>query len=223
MNSGKWIVLLGAPGCGKGTQSELLVNSDFSFKVICVGDILRENLQTVVPQLGKTVGEIIGNGTLLPDAVIVDFVKNAMAKIDDFLNTNLIFDGFPRTLGQAEALLTMTKALGHKISHVINFEIDDDVLVKRITGRSKCKDCGKIYNDYFSKPKISGVCDICGCKEFVRRSDDNETALNKRLSEYYSKTQPLIEFYKNLNLLYSVKADTDTSIVYKNVTEILSR
>lgn len=223
MNSGKWIVLLGAPGCGKGTQGELLVNSGFSFKVICVGDILRENLQTIVPQLGKTVGEIIGGGTLLPDSVIVDLVKNAMSQMNDVLNANIIFDGFPRTIGQAEALSNMTKSLGHKISHVINFEIDDAVLVKRITGRSKCKNCGKIYNDYFSKPKVSGVCDVCGCKEFVRRDDDNETALKKRLSEYYSKTQPLIEFYKNLGLLHSVNADAGTATVYKTVVEILSK
>lgn len=223
MNSGKWIVLLGAPGCGKGTQSELLVTSDFSFKVICVGDILRSNLKTVVPQLGKPVGEIIGRGTLLPDDVIVYFVKDAMSKMDNVLNTNLIFDGFPRTIGQGEALAKMTKSLGHEISHVINFEIDDVILTKRVAGRSKCKSCEKIYNDYFNKPKVLGVCDVCGCKEFVRRKDDNEEVLKNRLSEYYSKTKPLIEFYKNLGLLFSVNADAETATVYKDIIEILSK
>lgn len=221
MINGKWIVLLGAPGCGKGTQCELLINSEFHFKTICVGDILRNNKELVIQPLGKTVKEILGRGVLLPDSAIIELIKSALAKIENVITQNLIFDGFPRTIGQAEALDKITAEFGQKISNVINFAITDDRLMKRILGRFSCQNCGKIYNDYSSKPLREGVCDICGHQEFNRRKDDNEKSLSVRLQEYHDKTQPLINFYEKAGTLKSINANNDKATINKEIISLL--
>ncbi len=221
MKNGKWIVLLGVPGCGKGTQCELLKNSNLDFKVICVGDVLRSNNSMLIPQLGKTVSEILGRGILLPDDAIIDLVKSELSKMSNVKNHNLIFDGFPRTIGQAEALTKVASDFNQKISYALSFDIPDDLLIKRITGRYSCKNCGKIYNDYFFKPEKEGVCDICGSSEFNRRKDDNENSLSVRLGEYHSKTQPLIDFYKNQGVIYSINADRNASDIHNEILSIL--
>ena len=128
MKNGKWIVLLGVPGCGKGTQCELLKNSNLDFKVICVGDVLRSNNSMLIPQLGKTVSEILGRGILLPDEAIIDLVKSELSKMSNVKNHNLIFDGFPRTIGQAEALTKVASDFNQKISYALSFDIPDDLL-----------------------------------------------------------------------------------------------
>ncbi|MDR0942381.1 MAG: nucleoside monophosphate kinase [Holosporales bacterium] len=205
-NNGLWIVFLGAPGCGKGTQAESLI-SENNFTVICVGDILRNSKGKVVQEFGKTVGELVDAGILLPDDVISNFVRDELKKISNVASKNILFDGFPRTLGQAEALSKLSEEFGKSISKVLNFVIDDEVIFKRILGRYKCAKCGKIYNDFFLKPKVDNTCDVCGGNEFSRRADDNKESLQKRLSEYYEKTRPLIDFYLRLNVLCDVKAD----------------
>lgn len=224
---GKWVVLLGAPGCGKGTQSEYLISSDFNFKVVSVGEILRHNKSTVVPGQVKTIGEIIGAGLLLPDEVVTGVVKLELTKMESLMGAigeqNIIFDGFPRTIGQAKALDELAKEFHNSIEYVINFEIKEDVLFKRILGRYKCSNCGKIYNDYFLPTKVSGVCDQCGGKEFSRRMDDNENSLRVRIIEYYKNTYPLINFYKESNTLYNVNAENEFEQVKDCVLKILNK
>lgn len=221
MINGKWIVLLGAPGCGKGTQCESLKNSDLAFKAVCVGDVLRSNVNMVISQLGKTVSEILGRGVLLPDEAIIDLVKSELSKMKKASSQNLIFDGFPRTIGQAKALTDMLKNFGQKIAYAINFEIPDDLLIKRITGRYICATCGKIYNEYSCKPEVSGICDICGGKDFKWRKDDNENALAVRLKEYHTKTHPLIEYYDSQNVLVRINADRSASSIHNELLSIL--
>ena len=224
---GKWVVLLGAPGCGKGTQSEYLIASDFNFKVVSVGEILRHNKSTIVPGQVKTIGEIIGAGLLLPDEVVTGVVRLELQKMESLMGNlteqNIIFDGFPRTIGQAKALNELSKEFKNSIDYVINFEIKEDVLFKRIIGRYKCSNCGKIYNDYFLQPKNSGVCDQCGGKEFNRRMDDNADSLRVRIVEYYKNTYPLINFYKELNTLYNIDAEKEFEQVKDCVLKILNK
>ena len=224
---GKWVVLLGAPGCGKGTQSEYLIESDFKFKVVSVGEILRHNKSTIVPGQVKTIGEIIGAGLLLPDEVVTGVVKLELSKMESLMGAiaeqNIIFDGFPRTIGQATALNELANEFHNSIDYVINFEIKEDVLFKRILGRYKCSNCGKIYNDYFLPTKVSGICDQCGGKEFNRRMDDNEESLKTRIIEYYKNTYPLINFYKEAHTLYNVNAENEFEQVKECVLKILNK
>lgn len=220
-SSSLWIVLLGAPGCGKGTQAEFLVSQN-GFSIISVGDLLRTNKAKVVGDTGKTIGDIIGGGALLPDQIVMDLVEEELLKIEDVASKNLIFDGFPRTVGQAESLNSLIAKFEKKIDCVLNFVIDDEVIKKRILGRYKCAKCGKIYNDFFLKPAHDGVCDVCGSRDFIRRSDDNEESLQKRLSEYHGKTVVLREFYESLNVLKNVNADADFSEVRKSVLSSLN-
>ncbi len=227
IKKGKWVVLLGAPGCGKGTQSEYLIASDLNFKVVSVGEILRHNKSTIVPGQVKTIGELIGAGLLLPNEVVIGVVKIELSKMNSMMGAigeqNIIFDGFPRTIKQAEALDELAKEFNNSIDYVINFEIKEDVLFKRILGRYKCSNCGRIYNDYFLPTKVSGVCDYCGGTAFDRRMDDNEESLKVRITEYYKNTYPLIDFYKKSNTLYNINADDEFEHVKNCVLEILNK
>ena len=223
MNKGKWIILLGAPGCGKGTQAEYLINSTFEFEVISVGNILRESKSTLVPGRNKTIGELIGAGMLLPDEVVVELVCRELLKINSVATRNLIFDGYPRTIGQAETLNVVTNEFGNSISYVLNFEINNEILLKRIFGRYKCLKCGKIYNDYFLPTKVFGVCDSCGGVDFDRRTDDNKDSLSVRLAEYHEKTYPLIDFYAKSGILYNINAEVGFEEVRNCILNILNK
>ncbi len=214
-----WIVLLGVPGCGKGTQAEKLI-SDNGFVSLSTGDLLRANKGKVVDEeKGETIEDIISAGCLLPDHVTINLIKEEVTKLG---NKNIIFDGFPRTLAQAEALEQMAEELDMKVDKVINFDISDEVIIKRITGRFKCANCGKIYNRFFVPLKVSGVCDVCGGTQFDERSDDNEESLKKRLDEYHKKTYPLIDFYMKSGILYNIKADSPLNEVTESIVKILN-
>lgn len=218
--SGKWIILMGAPGCGKGTQSEYLT-SEHNFAVISAGDLLRSNKDKQIDLSGKTIGEVISSGALLPDGVVLDLVKIELQNMEDVALKNILFDGFPRTPGQAKSLNAVANSLGSKISCVLNFVVDDEVITKRILGRYKCSKCGKIYNDYFLRPIKDGICDVCGSVEFDRRADDNEESLRTRLKEYHGKTVALIDFYSEMGVLKMINADADFETVKKSVLECL--
>jgi adenylate kinase len=220
MTPARWIVLLGPPGCGKGTQAEYLV-SGYGFRAICVGDILRANSNKVIESLGDTVGNIIGKGALLPDLVIVDLVKDSLAVDDgrDVPREAFLLDGFPRTIGQAEALSLLVE---NAEILVLNFIVDDQMICKRILGRFRCLNCGKIYNDFYLAPEAEGICDVCGSTQFDRRSDDNEESLKKRLAEYHQKTRPLVDYYSKRGVLFDIDARLDFDGVKKSVLERLS-
>lgn len=218
--AGHWIILMGAPGCGKGTQVEYLVK-DAGFSVISVGDLLRENRTKKVDENGTTIGEIISSGALLPDEIVLDLVRTELDGMDNPSEMNILFDGFPRTPNQAEALNKMASSFGGRINRVLNFVVDDEVITKRILGRYKCSKCGKIYNDFFLKPAKDGVCDVCGGTKFDRRADDNEESLKMRLKEYHGKTTDLIAFYQKMGVLTDIKADADFMTVKKSVLSSL--
>ncbi|MDR1476039.1 MAG: nucleoside monophosphate kinase [Holosporales bacterium] len=215
-----WVNFLGAPGCGKGTQAKFLVDN-CGFFVISVGDILRHNNGKVVTDDGRTVGEIICSGSLLPDCVIVDLVRSELNKVERIQERDVSFDGFPRTVGQAEAQEELAHEFDAKVTHVLNFEMDHEVITRRILGRYECSKCGRIYNDFFSATKIEGVCDDCGGKEFDRRLDDNEESLKKRLSEYKNKTLPLIGFFEGRGVLREIDASRPVQSVRSDIEKIL--
>jgi adenylate kinase len=211
-----WVVFLGAPGSGKGTQAEILALK-FSFAAVSTGDLIRANKEKMIDD-GRSIEEIINTGALLPGYVTIGLIKDEIEKLDA---KNVVFDGFPRTLEQADALSEMAELSGKKVDKVINFVMDDEIILKRITGRFKCSDCGKIYNRFFNDTKIEGVCDACGGTQFETRDDDNEESLRKRLEEYHKKTHPLIDFYDKSGILYSVQADEALDSVTKSVLKIL--
>ncbi len=190
------IILMGPPGAGKGTQAKILI-AKFNIPHISTGDMFREAIKEGTP-LGKLAASYINDGHLVPDDVTIGLVKERLSK-DDCANGYLL-DGFPRTIPQAEALEVLTKEIGREVKYVINIDTPKEELVSRICGRRVCKKCGAPYHIVNVKPKVDGVCDICG-GELVQRPDDNEEALNIRLEAYTKQTKPLLDFYAKKGLL----------------------
>ena len=182
-----------------------------------VGELLRHNKDKVVDEKGETIGRVITSGALLPDEVVLDLVRSELMKISDASTKNILFDGFPRTPGQAECLNKIAIELGTKIKSVLNFVVDDDVVTKRVLGRYKCSKCGRIYNDHFLRPVQDGICDVCGGTAFDRRADDNEESLRMRIKEYHRTTVALIDFYSKMGVLKEVNAEADLESVRKSV------
>ena len=180
------LILLGAPGAGKGTQAELLTK-ELSIPAISTGNMLRESMSNDSP-LGRKIKKIMDEGSLVPDDVILDIVAERVARPD--CARGFILDGVPRTLAQAEAL----EARGIRIDHVISIEIDDDVIEGRMTGRRVCKHCGATYHIAANPPKTEGVCDLCG-SELMTRKDDAPETVRHRLEVYHRQTEVLKEFY----------------------------
>lgn len=192
------IILMGPPGAGKGTQAKVLIKK-YEVPHISTGDMFREAIKAGTP-LGKLAASYINDGHLVPDDVTIGLVKERLSQ-DDCKNGYLL-DGFPRTIPQAEALETLTKEIGREVKYVINIDTPKEELVSRICGRRVCKKCGAPYHIVNVKPKVDGVCDICG-GELVQRPDDNEEALNTRLDAYNKMTKPLLEFYEKKGLLHT--------------------
>lgn len=190
------IILMGPPGAGKGTQAKILI-AKFNIPHISTGDMFREAIKEGTP-LGKLAASYINDGHLVPDDVTIGLVKERLSK-DDCANGYLL-DGFPRTIPQAEALEVLTKEIGREVNYVINIDTPKEELVSRICGRRVCKKCGAPYHIVNVKPKVDGVCDICG-GELVQRPDDNEEALSIRLEAYNKQTKPLLDFYAKKGLL----------------------
>lgn len=190
----KSIILLGAPGAGKGTIAKLLVNEYKNLPHISTGDMFREAIANHT-ELGDLANSYITKGQLVPDEVTIGLVRERLAK-DDCKNGYLL-DGFPRTIPQAEALEEIGAALNRKVNYVIDLVVPEEVLTDRICGRRVCKKCGTPYHVTNLKPKVEGVCDNCG-GELIQRKDDNEETLKARLAEYHKQTEPLIEFYTKL-------------------------
>lgn len=210
------IVMLGPPGSGKGTQVSYLV--DLGFHVVSVGDILRSNGDTVIPGLNATVMDAMSSGMLLPDDFICDVVKSDMLnKLSSGDKHIFIFDGFPRTVVQAEYLNAVLKELSIPIKYAFNFDVSDDIVFRRITGRFSCASCGRIYNKFLCNTKIENVCDSCGASEFIFRSDDNEESLKTRLSQYYEKSKPLVSFYQEIGLLFNINASLSSDDVRREI------
>ena len=184
------IILLGPPGAGKGTQARMLVE-DRDMIQLSTGDMLREARDSGSP-LGKVVADVMARGDLVTDDIVIGLIRE---KLQGDIAGGLIFDGFPRTLAQADALTDLLAEMGKTLDKVIELRVNDEALVSRITARSTCASCGEVYNDITRPVPEDGKCANCGGTEFKRRADDNEDSLRTRLMEYYKQTSPLIGYY----------------------------
>jgi adenylate kinase len=194
------LILLGPPGAGKGTQAQHLQH-ERGLVQLSTGDMLRAAAAS-----GSDVGEkakaLMDAGKLVPDDVVVRIIEDRIQEED--CNGGFILDGFPRTTAQAEALDRMLAHNGMRLDLVIEMQVDDAVLVERITGRYSCAKCGAGYHDVFQKPKVEGVCDRCGSTEFVRRADDSVETVKQRLAAYHKQTEPIIPYYRQKGVLKGV-------------------
>ena len=184
------IILLGPPGAGKGTQARFLCEERDMIQ-LSTGDMLREAKDSGT-EMGKIVADVMARGELVTDDIVIGLIRE---KLEGDKKGGFIFDGFPRTLAQADALADLLNEEGETLDAVIEMQVDDEALVARITARSTCGDCGEVYNDHTKPIPADGKCSNCGGTEFKRRADDNEDSLKQRLMEYYKKTSPLIGYY----------------------------
>jgi adenylate kinase len=193
------IILLGPPGAGKGTQAARL-QAQRGMIQLSTGDMLREARASGSP-IGEKVKAIMDAGELVSDAIVTALIGE---RLDTCTDCGAIFDGFPRTRAQAEALDLLLSERGRHLDYVIELSVDEDALVTRITGRFTCAKCGTGYHDTFRPTAVAGVCDVCGSTEFKRRPDDNEQTVRRRMEEYRAKTQPILPYYEERGLIRSV-------------------
>ena len=212
----KNIILMGPPGAGKGTNAKRIA-SHYGIPHISTGDMFREAIKNKTP-LGELANKYISQGLLVPDDVTIGLVKERIS-LDDCKN-GFLLDGFPRSLPQAEALTSIGEEISRPIKYVINIVVPESILVDRISGRRVCKTCGAPYHIRNMKPKVEGICDLCG-GELVQRKDDNEETLKARLHEYHKMTEPLISYYKNLGVVYAVDGTKDLDELSKDIAKIL--
>jgi adenylate kinase len=211
------LVLLGPPGAGKGTQAALL-ESERSLVKLSTGDILRAAVAAGT-ELGRKAGDIMERGQLVPDELVIGLIAERLDSGSD--GNGFILDGFPRTIAQAEALDRLLQERGQQLDAVIEMRVDDEALVRRITGRFSCAQCGEGYHEDFKMPKVPGICDRCGSNEFVRRRDDNEEVVRQRLKAYHAQTEPLISYYEKQGKLKTVDGMADIKEVHGAIDEAL--
>lgn len=214
----KNIILMGPPGAGKGTLAKQLKEA-LNLVHISTGDMFREAIKAQT-ELGVLAASYINKGDLVPDDVTIGLVKERLSQPD--CEAGFLLDGFPRTLPQAEALDEIAKSISRPIEAVINLDCDNEELVRRISGRRVCKNCGAPYHVVTMKPKVEGVCDLCGGPLFQRK-DDNEEALKVRLEHYVSETKPLLDFYKKLGLLESFNSLVGKEVLFDEVSSYLKK
>ncbi|MBF9057002.1 adenylate kinase [Rhodobacterales bacterium HKCCA1065] len=212
------IILLGPPGAGKGTQARLLVEARGMVQ-LSTGDMLRE-AQASGTEMGKRVADVMARGELVTDEIVIGLIRE---KLDAGPASGVIFDGFPRTLAQADALEALLAEMGLALDAVIEMRVDDEALVARITARSTCGGCGEVYNDITKPIPADGTCSTCGATEFKRRADDNEDSLRQRLMEYYKKTSPLIGYYYAKGHLQAVDGLGEIDVVASGIAAILDQ
>ena len=210
------IVMLGAPGAGKGTQAKMIA-AKYQIPHISTGDIFRANIKNGT-ELGKKAKSYMDQGLLVPDELTVDLVIDRLAQDD--CKDGYILDGFPRTIPQAEALDAALAKLGEKMDYAIDVDVPDENIVNRMSGRRACLNCGATYHLISIPPKVEGICDRCG-SEIVLREDDKPETVQKRLKVYHEQTQPLIDYYKNQGILKSVDGTQPMDEVFKAIVTIL--
>ncbi|MBQ4529289.1 MAG: adenylate kinase [Lachnospiraceae bacterium] len=210
------LIMLGAPGAGKGTQAKKIAEK-YQIPHISTGDIFRANIKNGT-ELGQKAKTYMDQGLLVPDELVVDLVMDRFAQ-DDCKN-GYVLDGFPRTIPQAEALDAALEKAGAKIDYAINVEVPDENIIRRMSGRRACVACGATYHIVHIPPKAEGVCDTCG-KELILRDDDKPETVKKRLDVYHEQTQPLIDYYTEKGALVEVDGTVDMEDVFNAIVKIL--
>lgn len=210
------IVMLGAPGAGKGTQAKMIA-AGYGLPHVSTGDIFRANVKGGTP-LGMEAKAYMDKGELVPDELTVRILLDRVAQ-DDCKN-GYVLDGFPRTIPQAEVLDAELSKMGEKIDFAIDVEVPDENIIKRMSGRRACVNCGATYHIVHIPPKKEGICDACG-SELILRDDDKEETVKNRLEIYHKQTQPLIDFYNNKGVLKEVDGTKDSATVYEDIKKIL--
>ncbi|MBA3581657.1 MAG: adenylate kinase [Gammaproteobacteria bacterium] len=209
------IVLLGAPGSGKGTQAKKLVEK-YQIVQISTGDLLRAAVAAGT-ELGKKAKSLMDAGELVPDEIVLGMIREKLS--EPASKNGFILDGFPRNLVQAEALDVLLQNLKTPLDVAVHFQVDFEEIVKRITGRRTCGQCGAIYNTYFSAPRQADICDKCGSTDLQHRADDNEATVRNRLDVYQKQTAPLIAFYEQQKLLTTVKGQGNIDAIFATVCQ----
>ena len=212
------IIMLGAPGAGKGTQAKMIAEK-YSIPHVSTGDIFRANIKNGT-ELGKEAKKYMDQGLLVPDELTVKILLDRVAQ-DDCKN-GYVLDGFPRTIPQAEVLDKALTELGDKIDYAINVDVPDENIIKRMSGRRACVTCGATYHIVHIPPKKEGVCDTCG-SELILRDDDKPETVKNRLDVYHKQTQPLIDFYTEKGVLRSVDGPVDMKDVFAAIVAILEK
>ena len=212
------IIMLGAPGAGKGTQAKKIA-AQYSIPHISTGDIFKANIKNNT-ELGQKAKTYMDKGELVPDSLVVDLIMDRFKEAD--CANGYVLDGFPRTIPQAEALDNALKANGEKVDFAINVEVPDENIINRMSGRRACVGCGATYHIKYNPTKVEGVCDACGEKLILRDDDKPETVKN-RLSVYHEQTQPLIDYYNKAGVLAEVDGTKDMEDVFKDIVNILGK
>ena len=210
------IIMLGAPGAGKGTQAQKIADK-YNIPHISTGDIFRANIKNGT-ELGKKAKTYMDQGLLVPDELVVDLVADRIQQ-EDAVN-GYVLDGFPRTIPQAESLDKALENMGSKIDYAIDIDVPDENIINRMSGRRACVKCGATYHMIYAKPRIEGICDTCG-EKLVLRDDDKPETVKKRLSVYHEQTQPLIDYYTGQNVLKEVDGTLEMDEVFAAVIDIL--
>lgn len=210
------VVFLGPPGAGKGSQANFVVDK-FDLVHISTGDLLRDAVAKETPT-GRQAGEIMAAGSLVPDHLVLQLITDFLDECD--ASIGFLLDGFPRTIGQARSLREVLERIGRPLDFVVHLHVDDEELVKRLSGRRTCANCNAIYNIYYMPPKTPEVCDQCGRAELAQRADDNEESIRNRLSVYNDQTKPLLDFYDGLELLRTVDASGSINEIAERVMHI---
>ncbi|MDR7074772.1 adenylate kinase [Fictibacillus barbaricus] len=211
-----YLVLMGLPGAGKGTQAEKIVEK-YGIPHISTGDMFRAAIKEETP-LGLEAKSYMDAGNLVPDEVTIGIVRDRLSKAD--CEKGFLLDGFPRTIAQAEALEEITNELGRKIDYVLNISVDSDKLMQRLTGRRICQTCGSTYHVIFNPPKVEGVCDKDG-GTLIQRQDDNEETVRNRLNVNMKQAKPLLDFYGDKGYLKNINGDQDIDKVFQDIDQLI--
>ena len=210
------IIMLGAPGAGKGTQAQNIAEK-YQIPHISTGDLFRANLKAGT-ELGKEARKYMNDGMLVPDEVTIGMLMKRLEEAD--CSKGYILDGFPRNIPQAESLAAVLKKAGERIDYAINIEVPDEYIIKRMSGRRACPGCGATYHLLHKPPKKEGCCDVCG-KTLVLREDDETDTVKKRLEVYHDQTQPLISYYKKAGILKETDGTCSMDKVFEDIINIL--